>query len=67
VSAYPLLVSIEADRCQGHARCWEICPEVFALDDEGLAYVVAPEVPAELEAKAREAADNCPERAISLA
>ncbi len=59
--------SVDGDRCQGHARCWEICPEVFALDDEGLAHVVAPEVPAELEGKAREAADNCPERAITLA
>ena len=28
--------------------------------------VVQPEVPAELEAKAREAADNCPELAITV-
>jgi ferredoxin len=67
VSVHPLRTAIDADRCQGHARCWEICPEVFALDDDGLAHVVMPDVPAELEAKAREAADNCPERAISLA
>ena len=57
---------VDPDRCQGHARCWEICPEVFALDDEGLAYVATPDVPTELENKAREAADNCPERAIAL-
>jgi ferredoxin len=66
VSVHPLRAEIDADRCQGHARCWEICPEVFALDDEGLAYVLAPDVPAELHDKAREAADNCPERAITL-
>ena len=59
-------VSVDPDKCQGHARCWEICPEVFALDDEGHSYVENPQVPAALEAKAREAADNCPERAITV-
>ena len=59
-------VTVDQDRCQGHARCWGICPEVFALDDEGHAVVQLEEVPAELERKATQAADNCPERAIRL-
>jgi ferredoxin len=59
-------VSVDEDRCQGHARCWAICPEVFDLDDEGHAVVVQPDVPTELQAKAREAADNCPELAITV-
>jgi ferredoxin len=59
-------VSIDEDRCQGHARCWALCPEVFALDDEGLGHVKVDEVPTGLEAKAQEAADNCPERAITV-
>ena len=59
--------SVDPEVCQGHARCWDICPEVFLLDDEGHAYVELPTVPAEWEAKAQEAAANCPERAISLA
>lgn len=58
-------VSVDPELCQGHARCWEICPEVFDLDDEGHAVVVNPDVPEDLEAKAREAVANCPERAIS--
>jgi ferredoxin len=58
-------VSVDADLCQGHARCWEICPEVFDLDEEGHAVVIQPDVPADLEAKARDAVANCPERAIS--
>jgi ferredoxin len=58
-------VSVDPERCQGHARCWTICPEVFSLDDEGHSYVPVPDVPAGLEAKAKEAVDNCPERAIS--
>lgn len=60
-------VTIDADRCQGHARCWEICPEVFDLDEEGHGTVKEPEVPTELEAKVGDAVANCPERAISLA
>jgi ferredoxin len=59
-------VAVNADVCQGHARCWEICPEVFQLDDEGHGSVTVDVVPAELEAKARHAAENCPERAISV-
>ncbi|MBX6388026.1 MAG: ferredoxin [Frankia sp.] len=57
---------VDAAKCQGHARCWEICPEVFMLDEEGFGSVQTPEVPPALEAKAGEAADNCPERAIVL-
>jgi ferredoxin len=59
-------VSVNPAVCQGHARCWELCPQVFSIDDEGHSYVSDPEVPAALEAKAREAAANCPELAITL-
>ena len=59
-------VSVDEELCQGHARCWEICPEVFSLNDDGHAVVPNPEVPAGLEAKARDAAANCPERAITV-
>jgi len=59
-------VTVAEDLCQGHARCWEICPDVFALDDEGHASVGDAEVPAALEEDVRRAVRNCPERAISL-
>jgi ferredoxin len=59
-------VSVDAQRCQGHARCWSICPEVFALDDLGNAVVLTPDVPAGLESGARDAERNCPERAITI-
>ena len=58
--------SVDPEVCQGHARCWDICPEVFSLDDEGHAYVQLAAVPPGFEAKAGEAAANCPERAITL-
>jgi ferredoxin len=59
-------VTVDAARCEGHARCWSVCPEVFALDDEGHAVVEQPEVPAGLEGKVRDAERNCPERAITV-
>ena len=59
-------VAVDAGRCEGHARCWGICPEVFSLDDEGHAVVERADVPPGLEDKVRGAADNCPERAIRV-
>jgi ferredoxin len=59
-------VTVDADRCEGHARCWGICPEVFELDDEGHAVVVQADVPAALEDKVADAVRNCPERAITV-
>ncbi len=59
-------VAVDADTCQGHARCWEICPEVFALDEEGHSQAVPGDVAPQFEDKVREAAANCPERAITI-
>ena len=59
-------VHVDSELCQGHARCNVICPEVFDLDEEGHALVANETVPAGLEAKAEEAAANCPERAITV-
>jgi ferredoxin len=59
-------VTVDADQCQGHARCWEICPEVFSLDEVGHATVAVDVVPSGLEAEVVKAAGNCPERAISV-
>src|SRR6266567_5571760 len=36
-------VTVDPDRCQGHAQCWEICPEVFSLDEEGHSVVLVDE------------------------
>jgi ferredoxin len=59
-------VVVDPDVCQGHARCWEICPEVFELDEEGHSQAIAGDVPPEFEEKVKEAAANCPERAIQI-
>ncbi len=58
-------VTVDDDRCRGHAACWSLCPEVFTLTDDGYAEARAADVPAGFEAAARSAVDNCPEHAIT--
>ena len=60
-------INYDREACQGHNRCYLLAPEVFDVDDEGYAILrIEGEVPAELEEKARLAADNCPEYAITI-
>ena len=54
------------DLCQGHGRCYEIAPEVFTDDDRGRGELLMVDVPADLQDKVRQAANTCPERAITL-
>ncbi len=58
-------VTIDEDGCRGHGVCTTICPEVFALNDDGYSEVLLPVAPAELEDAVRRAAASCPERAIT--
>jgi ferredoxin len=59
-------VSVNREACQGHARCYALCPEVFELDDLGFA-LAQDRVPVatEFEEQVRRAVNNCPEHAIS--
>ena len=55
-------IRVDPDKCQGHARCYALVPELFDVDDYGLSTVVGDgTVPPELESKA---IANCPEYAI---
>jgi ferredoxin len=73
-------VWIDQDLCTGDGLCEEICPDVFTLLDDGLAYVKedgqplndpggaacqAP-VAAELEEAVKEAAEECPGECIFI-
>ena len=41
---------VDPDKCQGHARCYGLAPEIFDVDDYGQSTVkIGGEVPAELE------------------
>ena len=60
-------VHVDAERCQGHNRCAAIAPELFVIDDLGSASEVGDgTVPARLEDRARLAAVNCPEFAVTV-
>lgn len=60
-------VTIDDDRCQGHAMCLLACPDVFALNDEdGHAYVLTEQVPVGLEDAVEQAQRSCPEQAILI-
>jgi len=73
-------VWIDQDLCTGDGLCEEICPDVFTLQDDGLAYVKdtdsvktdpggaqgTVEVPANLEDAVTEAAEECPGECIFI-
>ena len=73
-------VWIDQDLCTGDGLCEEICPQVFTLLSDGLAYVKEGDrvlsdpggsaqmahVPSELEDAVREAAEECPGECIFI-
>jgi ferredoxin len=58
-------VAVDADRCRGHGMCVSLCPEVFALTDDGYSIADTGDVPLDLQAATREAIECCPEQAIT--
>jgi ferredoxin len=62
-----LRLRVDQEKCQGHARCKSLAPELFELDEYGNAHEVDDgSVPAGLEDKALLAQTNCPEIAIEV-
>lgn len=60
-------IVIDAEKCQGHNRCYALAPELVDVDDMGMAMVRnGGIVPEGAEDKARLLVANCPEYAISL-
>jgi ferredoxin len=62
-----LKIRVDQGKCQGHARCKSLAPELFNLDEFGNAHEIGDgSVPAGLEDKAWLAQSNCPEIAIEV-
>jgi ferredoxin len=59
-------VSIDYDCCTGVGACEQVCPEVFAIRDDGLAEVLEPEPHRTLWACVERADDACPENAVII-
>jgi ferredoxin len=63
-----MFISIDADKCMGHGRCYSVAPELLSDDDEGFVAQRGRcwEVPADQLTAAQDAADACPESAIAI-
>jgi ferredoxin len=60
-------VFVDSERCQGHTLCAMIAPEAFELSDiDGTSSPVSEVVAPDQEDLVREAAQSCPEQAISI-
>lgn len=59
-------VSVDAERCVGHGRCYSLAPQIYDSDDVGHSLVVVEDVSGDLEQQALVGAQNCPEEAITL-
>ena len=59
-------ISVDLGKCNGHARCAAIAPDVYELDDAGFCAADGKVVEGELEGAAEDGAAACPEMAITL-
>jgi len=61
-----MLAKVDKDACVGCGACPEICPDVFKMEDDGLAVAYKSPVPSEFEEAVKEAAEGCPTEAIHI-
>ncbi|NMB08784.1 MAG: ferredoxin [Tissierellia bacterium] len=57
---------VDKDLCIGCELCTSICPEVFSMDDDGLAVAIDEELDENLIESAKEAEESCPTEAITV-
>lgn len=57
---------LDKSGCISCGLCVDICPEVFQMDDDGVAEVYVEDVPVEVEDAAVEAQDSCPVSVITV-
>lgn len=58
--------TVDKSGCIGCGLCASICPEVFRMDEDGLAEAILDPVPPEHEDSALEARDSCPTSVITM-
>jgi ferredoxin len=63
-----LKVVVDFDLCEANARCMEVCPEVFKVDDDDFLHILIEDGPKlePLREKLKEAERVCPRQAITI-
>ncbi|MCL4499658.1 MAG: ferredoxin [Chloroflexi bacterium] len=56
---------VDHNECIGDGLCEQICPEVFELREDGLAYVINENPDEDTKARVDESIEECPTGAIS--
>ena len=58
-------LKVDKDLCIGCGACQAVAPEVFEIEDDGLATTIVDEVPKNIEEDAIDAKEGCPTSAIA--
>lgn len=58
------MLKVNKDLCIGCGACQAVAPEVFEIEDDGLASVIVSEIPEEFKEDAMDAKEGCPTSAI---
>ena len=58
------MLKVDKDLCIGCGACQAVCPEVFEIEDDGLATVIVEEISEDIKDDALDAKDGCPTNAI---
>lgn len=61
-----MIAKVNDTACISCGACPTICPEVFQLNDSGIAEAYVSQIPSYFEATAREAEAGCPVDAIHI-
>jgi len=59
-------ITVDAFRCEGHGLCQDTAPDVFEVDDDGVARVQHDPVPETLVRQAEAGVRVCPVAALSI-
>lgn len=57
---------VDKDACIGCGLCPSVCPDIFRMDDDGLAIAEDIEIPDDIFAEAKKAEESCPTTAITI-
>ena len=57
-------LKVNKDLCIGCGACQAVAPEVFEIDDDGLAATIVEEIPEDIKDDAIDAKEGCPTDAI---